>query len=223
MKMMSSLKLKRHFGLRILWNIIQTLPKRVKLTWTLWVLITRRWLDGNLYQIQKRKRRVWVCGPWSRITLVKILQRSAYQCTSMSLSHLCSDVLRMWSILTSWTGQQNMERGWDYHFSLYTGWCGWLGPCDEIRALLLVDLHCLSRSVELTEIFCMQGNSLMRLLYIGAFAVSGYSSTEGRTCKPFNPLLGETYEADYPDKGLKFFSEKVRQHCYRTFCANILW
>jgi hypothetical protein len=54
-----------------------------------------------------------------------------------------------------------------------------------------------------------RGNSLMRILYVGAFAVSGYSSTEGRTCKPFNPLLGETYEADYPDMGVRFFSEKV--------------
>jgi len=49
----------------------------------------------------------------------------------------------------------------------------------------------------------------MRILNVAAFAVSGYASTEGRTCKPFNPLLGETYEADYPDKGLRFFSEKV--------------
>ncbi|KAG0455240.1 hypothetical protein HPP92_024532 [Vanilla planifolia] len=53
-----------------------------------------------------------------------------------------------------------------------------------------------------------QGNHLMRILNIAAFAVSGYASTEGRQCKPFNPLLGETYEADYPDKGLRFFSEK---------------
>lgn len=49
----------------------------------------------------------------------------------------------------------------------------------------------------------------MRILNIAAFAVSGYASTEGRHCKPFNPLLGETYEADYPDKGIRFFSEKV--------------
>lgn len=55
----------------------------------------------------------------------------------------------------------------------------------------------------------LQGDSLMRILNVAAFAVSGYASTEGRICKPFNPLLGETYEADYPDKGLKFFSEKV--------------
>ncbi|KAK9119920.1 hypothetical protein Scep_018013 [Stephania cephalantha] len=57
-----------------------------------------------------------------------------------------------------------------------------------------------------------QGNSLMRILNVAAFAVSGYASTEGRQCKPFNPLLGETYEADYPDKGLRFFSEKVSHH-----------
>ncbi|XP_022726917.1 oxysterol-binding protein-related protein 1D-like isoform X2 [Durio zibethinus] len=57
-----------------------------------------------------------------------------------------------------------------------------------------------------------QENDLMRILNVAAFAVSGYASTEGRQCKPFNPLLGETYEADYPDKGLHFFSEKVSHH-----------
>jgi hypothetical protein len=63
-----------------------------------------------------------------------------------------------------------------------------------------------------------QGNSLMRILNVAAFAVSGYASTEGRNCKPFNPLLGETYEADYPDKGLKFFSEKVSHHPVIVAC-----
>ncbi|KAL2339835.1 hypothetical protein Fmac_007775 [Flemingia macrophylla] len=63
-----------------------------------------------------------------------------------------------------------------------------------------------------------RGNSLMRILYIAAFAVSGYASTEGRICKPFNPLLGETYEAHYPDKGLRFFSEKVSHHPMIVAC-----
>jgi Oxysterol-binding protein len=36
--------------------------------------------------------------------------------------------------------------------------------------------------------------SVDRLLHIAAFAVSGYSGTAGRTTKPFNPLLGETFE-----------------------------
>ncbi|KAM3687041.1 hypothetical protein ACB098_10G047800 [Castanea mollissima] len=56
------------------------------------------------------------------------------------------------------------------------------------------------------------GNSLRRILNVAAFAVSGYASSEGRHCKPFNPLLGETYEADYPEKGIRFFSEKVSHH-----------
>ncbi|KAJ6938109.1 oxysterol-binding protein-related protein 1C-like [Populus alba x Populus x berolinensis] len=63
-----------------------------------------------------------------------------------------------------------------------------------------------------------QGNSLMRILNVAAFAVSGYASTEGRVCKPFNPLLGETYEANYPDKGLRFFSEKVSHHPMIVAC-----
>ncbi|XP_042467865.1 oxysterol-binding protein-related protein 1C-like isoform X2 [Zingiber officinale] len=63
-----------------------------------------------------------------------------------------------------------------------------------------------------------KGNGLMRILNVAAFAVSGYASTDGRICKPFNPLLGETYEADYPDKGLRFFSEKVSHHPMIVAC-----
>ncbi|VAH95243.1 unnamed protein product [Triticum turgidum subsp. durum] len=63
-----------------------------------------------------------------------------------------------------------------------------------------------------------RGDSLMRILSVAAFAVSGYASTDGRSCKPFNPLLGETYEADYPDKGLRFFSEKVSHHPMVVAC-----
>lgn len=51
-----------------------------------------------------------------------------------------------------------------------------------------------------------------RLLLISAFAVSGYASSiyrPGR--KPFNPLLGETYECVRPDKGFRFVAEKVQE------------
>ena len=55
----------------------------------------------------------------------------------------------------------------------------------------------------------MQGNRLLRILDFSSFAVSSYASTEGRICKQFNPLLGETHEADFPGKGLRFIPEKV--------------
>lgn len=37
-------------------------------------------------------------------------------------------------------------------------------------------------------------------MYVAAFAASSYSSTVGRTRKPFNPLLGETFEFVSPEK-----------------------
>ncbi|XP_004081980.1 oxysterol-binding protein-related protein 6 isoform X1 [Oryzias latipes] len=52
-----------------------------------------------------------------------------------------------------------------------------------------------------------------RMVLIAAFAVSGYSSTYYRAgSKPFNPLLGETYECIREDKGFCFFSEQVSHH-----------
>ncbi|KAJ0005630.1 hypothetical protein NQD34_015524 [Periophthalmus magnuspinnatus] len=52
-----------------------------------------------------------------------------------------------------------------------------------------------------------------RMVLVAAFAVSGYSSTYYRAgSKPFNPILGETYECIREDKGFCFFSEQVSHH-----------
>ena len=53
---------------------------------------------------------------------------------------------------------------------------------------------------------------LKRLLYIAAFAVSAYSSTEGRVKKPFNPLLGETFEFVHPEGKFRYLAEQVSHH-----------
>ncbi|XP_066269069.1 oxysterol-binding protein-related protein 1-like isoform X3 [Branchiostoma lanceolatum] len=49
-------------------------------------------------------------------------------------------------------------------------------------------------------------------LYVTAFAVSACSSNEHRLSKPFNPLLGETYELDRPDLRFRIVSEQVSHH-----------
>ena len=50
-----------------------------------------------------------------------------------------------------------------------------------------------------------------RLAYLGAFAVSCYASTAKRTTKPFNPLLGETFEFDrFADLGWRSLVEQVK-------------
>ncbi|KAJ3967976.1 Oxysterol-binding protein-domain-containing protein [Lentinula raphanica] len=41
----------------------------------------------------------------------------------------------------------------------------------------------------------------LRIAYIAAFAMSNYSSTIGRIAKPFNPMLGETFEYVYLGEG----------------------
>ncbi|KAF5097714.1 hypothetical protein D0Z00_002315 [Geotrichum galactomycetum] len=51
-----------------------------------------------------------------------------------------------------------------------------------------------------------------RLVYIAAYAASSYSSTIDRIAKPFNPLLGETFEYSRPDMGYRMFSEQVSHH-----------
>ncbi|KAI8849117.1 Oxysterol-binding protein [Chytridium lagenaria] len=50
-------------------------------------------------------------------------------------------------------------------------------------------------------------------IIMAAFAVSGYASTVNRAGrKPFNPLLGETFECIREDKNFRFVSEKVSHH-----------
>jgi hypothetical protein len=49
-----------------------------------------------------------------------------------------------------------------------------------------------------------------RMVLIAAFAVSAYGSSHVRAGhKPFNPLLGETYECVREDKGFKYIGEQV--------------
>ncbi|KAB1276341.1 Oxysterol-binding protein-related protein 3 [Camelus dromedarius] len=59
-------------------------------------------------------------------------------------------------------------------------------------------------------------SALERMVYVAAFAVSAYASSYFRAgSKPFNPVLGETYECIREDKGFQFFSEQVNIH---PFC-----
>ena len=62
-------------------------------------------------------------------------------------------------------------------------------------------------------------NSLEQICYIAAFSVSCYASTAIRTGKPFNPLLGETYESDRnEDMGWTSLAEQVKNYAFFVFC-----
>ncbi|XP_035493523.1 oxysterol-binding protein 1-like isoform X2 [Scophthalmus maximus] len=56
-------------------------------------------------------------------------------------------------------------------------------------------------------------SSLEQMCYVAAFTVSSYSTTVHRTGKPFNPLLGETFELDrLGECGYRSLCEQVSHH-----------
>lgn len=73
-----------------------------------------------------------------------------------------------------------------------------------------------------------------RMVYVATFAISSYASSYYRAGnKPFNPVLGETYECDRPDKGFRFIAEQLSHHppvsaCHSdsknfTFWQDVRW
>ena len=64
-------------------------------------------------------------------------------------------------------------------------------------------------------------SSTERLLYISAFAISTLSNSrvkERAIRKPFNPMLGETFELVREDRGFRFLAEKITHHPIRMAC-----
>ncbi|XP_069684106.1 oxysterol-binding protein 1 isoform X5 [Periplaneta americana] len=69
-------------------------------------------------------------------------------------------------------------------------------------------------------------DSCEQMAYVAAFTVSSYATTSNRTGKPFNPLLGETYECDRTDDlGWRAISEQVSHHppMVAQYCEGRQW
>lgn len=63
--------------------------------------------------------------------------------------------------------------------------------------------HLLDKAVNCTS-------SVEQMCLVAAFSVSSYSTTVHRIAKPFNPMLGETFELDrMEDMGLRSLCEQV--------------
>ena len=75
-------------------------------------------------------------------------------------------------------------------------------------------LQRLAEELEYSELLdraaSLKDDPIEQLVYVTAFAVSGYASSSHRSeRKPYNPVLGETFEYIRPDRGFRFVSEKV--------------
>ncbi|XP_036617635.1 oxysterol-binding protein 2 [Trichosurus vulpecula] len=73
-------------------------------------------------------------------------------------------------------------------------------------------------------------NSTEQMCFVAAFSVSSYSTTVNRIAKPFNPMLGETFELDQMEEmGFRSLCEQVSHHppaaAHHVFSRNgwTLW
>uniref|UniRef100_A0A671WSF8 Oxysterol-binding protein n=1 Tax=Sparus aurata TaxID=8175 RepID=A0A671WSF8_SPAAU len=77
-------------------------------------------------------------------------------------------------------------------------------------------LQRLCEELEYSELLDTANNTsdpYQRMVYIAAFAISGYSTATFRNrYKPFNPVLGETYECIREDRSFRIISEQVCHH-----------
>ena len=107
--------------------------------------------------------------------------------------------ISLWSILKSAIGKDL------FRFPLPVNFCEPLSMLQRI-AESMEYAELVNQAVACTD-------PLMRIQYIAAFATSEYASTaDGRIGKPFNPLLGETFEYVSARDGFRYLSEQVCHH-----------
>ncbi|KAI1729052.1 oxysterol-binding protein domain-containing protein [Ditylenchus destructor] len=107
--------------------------------------------------------------------------------------------INLWSIMRNCIGKELTKIPMPVNFNEP------LSVCQRITEDLEY-AYLLDRAAEKADL-CEQ------LGYVAAYAISCYSTTGNRTTKPFNPILGETYEADrMDDLGWKSLTEQVSHH-----------
>ncbi|KXS21385.1 hypothetical protein M427DRAFT_51603 [Gonapodya prolifera JEL478] len=94
-------------------------------------------------------------------------------------------------------------------------------PAEKMAAFL---------GLKMAELERLEGEEarLLRVMLVGGFGMSSYSSTVGRVGKPFNPLLGETFEVVRQDLGMRYIAEQVCHHppisaCYCDSTDYCFW
>lgn len=109
-----------------------------------------------------------------------------------------SSNLNLWSIIKNCVGRELSKIPFPVNFS---------EPISMLQRLV-EDLE-YSRLLDLAA-EC--SDPVEQMAYVAVFNISSYSSTAQRTSKPFNPLLGETFEMDRtgePEFGWRLLAEQV--------------
>lgn len=62
---------------------------------------------------------------------------------------------------------------------------------------------------------------MRRLAWVAGFCIGPFGGNE-RPWKPFNPILGETFELDLPENGVRFLAEQVPRQSAHQCVTHIL-
>ncbi|XP_028336137.2 oxysterol-binding protein 2 isoform X3 [Physeter macrocephalus] len=107
--------------------------------------------------------------------------------------------LNLWSIMKNCIGRELSKIPMPVNFNEPLSMLQRLTEDLEYHHLLDKAVHCTS--------------SVEQMCLVAAFSVSSYSTTVHRIAKPFNPMLGETFELDrLDDMGLRSLCEQVSHH-----------
>lgn len=117
----------------------------------------------------------------------------------------------LWGILKSMIGKDMTRMTLPVSFN----------ECTSLLQRLAEDIEyndLLTKAAEIPD-------STLRMVYVAAFAASEYASTIDRIAKPFNPLLGETFEYCRPDQNFRLISEQVSHHPPISAChaESVKW
>ncbi|CCE79857.1 Piso0_002949 [Millerozyma farinosa CBS 7064] len=118
--------------------------------------------------------------------------------TKLSLDSDDRPSLSLWGILKSMIGKDMTKMSLPVTFN----------ECTSLLQRLAEDIE----YSKLLDKAASIDDSTLRMVYVATFAVSEYASTVNRIAKPFNPLLGETFEYCRPDCNYRLLTEQVSHH-----------
>lgn len=125
--------------------------------------------------------------------------------TKLGLSEDNRPQIGLWGILKSMIGKDMTKMTLPVSFN----------ECTSLLQRLAEDIEYANLLEKASQI----DDSTLRMVYVAAFAASEYASTINRIAKPFNPLLGETFEYCRPDQKYRLIVEQVSHHPPISACS----
>lgn len=168
-------------------------------------------------ETEAQKQEVQVYTPSQEQKRNKILEEGSFlgyenpPRTRLALDEDNRPQVGLWGILKSMIGKDMTKMTLPVSFN----------ECTSLLQRLAEDIE----YANLLDKAAKSNDSTLRMVYVAAFAASEYASTINRIAKPFNPLLGETFEYCRPDQKYRLIVEQVSHHPPISACSaeSVSW